>query len=589
MAPPLTVLLAALLAVPRPLPPGAPHLSLSPRDPASAADPGALRIVLAPSPPREATLARVAQTGPSDLSLPPHTTRLALAPPRSRRPAPAPTPAPAPPPAPAYSAEQAGADLTQVLSGRGREYLEARARLEANPAQAAPAIVARLGAVPAPTAVEQRRLLAVLGVVARPEDVHLFAAALRREVAAAVKLSQEQGTELRAAEPWREILRAQGPVAAAALTELIAVKEFTEDLRAQLLGDLVAVTATDALSGLIDLVGLGAPTLRAALRQAIARRALATPAERPAIVASVDAALASGDPARKAGLILLRAVLGDPAGDPAFTRLAAAIAEDDAGDFGPRVAALRVLIARRDDPVAQTSLANLAARHLAAERRAELRSEILGGLALGGLNAAAAAALVDRLALTRADAPRLAVPAYAVATLGPGWLDESQRHPWPEVRAAALARVAAPCDAPLMQRLRDALALGAARSERDPAVAREAIAAVARCGGTDAFAALSAIVGDPAQGVERRFDAGRFLVDDHRGPGADVVAAALRAEDDPIAALRLIRALARLQDPASPAVRDALCRAAGVDQLAAIARRTARELFPDDDEPCPRG
>lgn len=495
---------------------------------------------------------------------------------------------PAPPPAPAYTAELAQADIDRVLAGRGREYIEARARLEASPAIAAPLLAGRLTATPAPTFAEQRRLLAVLGAIARPEDVKLFADALRRDVAAAqTSKSQEQGTELRAAEPWREVLRAQGPLAVPALTELVADKNFSEELRALLLADLVAVTAADRLPELVALVGLGAPALRQALRQAIARRALASPAERRVLVDVVDAALAAAEPARKAGLVLLRAALGDAA-DVAFTRAAAALAEDDAAAFPARAAAVRVLVARRSDPVSQDSLERLAALHLAAERRGEQRSEILGTLALAGLEPARAAALIGRLDLTRAEAPRIAAAAWSAATLpaGAAWLDASQQHAWPEVRAAALARVDAPCDPAILLRLRGAVDLAGPGNEPDPAVSREVITAIGRCGGADAKAALTALVADGAQDPTRRAEAARQLVDRHGPAGSDAVAAALRAEADPAVGQRLVRALVRAEPPATPAVRDALCAAASQEQLAAAARRALRDLLPDDDAPC---
>jgi hypothetical protein len=185
----------------------------------------------------------------------------ALAPARGGKAKPA-APAPAPEPVaapPAYGPEQAAADIELVLTGRGKDYLQARARLEQNPGVAAPLVTARMAATPAPTTTEQRRLLALLGGIARPEDIPLFAEALRRDVAAAVKQSQEQGIELPAAEPWREILRAQGPAAAPALTGLIAEKSFSEELRGLLIADLVAVTPADKLPELVALVGLGVP------------------------------------------------------------------------------------------------------------------------------------------------------------------------------------------------------------------------------------------------------------------------------------------------------------------------------------------
>ena len=508
--------------------------------------------------------------------------------------APAPGPAepePEPEPAP-YGVEQAQADIELVLTSRDRDYLEARARLEQRPELAAPQVAARLVAVPAPNAAEQRRLLALLSGIARPEDIGLFADAMRRDVAAAAA-SQEQGIELAAAEPWREILRAQGPAAAAALTGLVAEKNFTEELRGLLLGDLVSVTAVDRLAELIDLVGLGAPALRAALRQAIVRRARGTPGERALLLRVVDAALDGDQAARLPGLVLLRAALAD-AGDAASTRRAAGLAEDDGASFAARVAAIRVLVARRGDPTSQAVLERLVARHLPPERRSDQRSEILGAIALTGLDAPRAAALVERLQLTRAEAPRIASAAFGVARLAAdgAWLDDSQRHPWPEVRAAALARIEGPCEAAVLGRLRDATA---AEAEPDATVAREVIAALGRCGGPTAFAALQAVVVDANQSVDRRAEAARQLVDRHGTAGADVVAAVLRSTDDLAVALRLVRALQRLTTPRpeaaapaepSAAVREALCGAVQRPELAVATRRAIRSLFPELEEPC---
>ncbi|SFF14735.1 hypothetical protein SAMN02745121_07183 [Nannocystis exedens] len=511
----------------------------------------------------------------------------ALAPARGGKAKPA---APAPEPvaaAPAYGPEQAAADIELVLTGRGKDYLQARARLEQNPAVAAPLVTARMAATPAPTPAEQRRLLALLGGIARPEDIPLFADAMRRDVAAAVKQSQEQGIELPAAEPWREILRAQGPAAAPALTGLVAEKTFSEELRGLLIADLVAVTPADKLPELVALVGLGAPTLRAALRQAIARRAHTSAGERAQLIQVVDAALDARDPARLPGLVLLRAALGD-AGDSAFTTRAAALAEDAASEFAARVAAIRVLAARRSDPAAQDVLARLAEQHLPADKRLALRNEILGSLALAGLDATRAAALVERLQLLTAEAPRVATAAFAVAALPQdgAWLDASQRHAWPEVRAAALARVDGPCSTAILRRLRDGTATGGATFEADATVAREVLAALGRCGGPDAFTALQAVVVDAAQHVDRRAEAARQLVDRHGSAGADVVAAVLRSADELAVALRLVRALQRLEGPGTDDVRQALCAAGKRQELATSAQRALRGLFPDLDDPC---
>jgi hypothetical protein len=168
---------------------------------------------------------------------------------------------------------EADADLDRLLQERGRPYLEARARLEANPSLAAPAVATRLRRVPAPTAAEERRLLALLAGMARPEDLEVFAAQLRRDVAASHQRSPGERDESRAAAPWRAILREQGAAAVPVLTALVGDRELGSDLRALVLGDLVAVTPAEQLAPLVDLVGGGALELRQALRVALARRA----------------------------------------------------------------------------------------------------------------------------------------------------------------------------------------------------------------------------------------------------------------------------------------------------------------------------
>lgn len=501
--------------------------------------------------------------------------------------APAPAP-PAPVAAPAeYDPGRADADLELLLHERGRAYLEARARLEAHPAVVAPRIAERLRRVPAVTPAEEKRLLALLASVARPEDLEVFAAQLRREVEASHGLTRGAGNELRVAAPWRAMLREQGAAAAPALTGLVADRGLSEGLRALLLGDLVAVTPAEKLPDLVALVGAGAPALRQALRQALVRRAQASAGERAALQAAVDAGIAGSAGTRKASLIGLRAALGDGP-DAAFTAAAVALAEDEAGEFAVRVAALRVLLARAADPAAQASLAKIAALHLEPARQSTQASELLGSLALQGLQPGAGRALVERHALTAAAAPRIAGAAYAFAPLSDdgAWLDASQQHPWPEVRGAALARIAGPCAAPMIKKVTRIADATGRRGEAEVIVAREAIAALGRCGGEAARKALVGLLGDGDQDGERRAEAARQLVKHHGRAGADEVAAALARTAAPSLSIRLVRALQRSEPPASPAVREALCEATEAAETAAAARQAIAALMADEDAPC---
>ncbi len=498
------------------------------------------------------------------------------------------TPSPAPVAVtPAYGDAQADADLDVVLEGRGREYLEARARLEAQPGVAAPRVAARLRRVPAPNAAEERRLLALLAGMARPEDLEMFAAQLRRDVAASHQQAPGIRDEQRAAAPWRAILREQGALAVPVLTALVGDRELSPELRALLLGDMVGVTPADRVAELVALVGAGGPELRHALRTALGRRAQNGAQERAALIAAVEAAIATSEPPRKAALIGLRAAIGE-AEDVPFTATMMQTAEDEAAAFVVRVAALRVLLARADDAAVQASLGRIAEQHLAPARRDQQASEILGALALRGLAEPTARALVDRLTLLRAEAPRIASVAYASAALAPdgAWLAASQAHPWPEVRSAALTRVAGPCAPPLVKKLGQIADATGKRGEAEATVAREAIAALGRCGGEAARTALTRLLADAEQDGDRRADAGRVLIKHHGRTGADAVASALNRTGEPALAIRLVRALQRSEAPASPAVREALCGATEAVETAAAARQAIAALMPGEHAPC---
>jgi hypothetical protein len=108
--------------------------------------------------------------------------------------------------------------------------------------------------------------------------------------------------ELRVAEPWRAILREQGAAAVPALRGAgRRSRAFGSDLRR-------CCSATSSPSrrprrwpSWSRWSAAGTPELRQALRQALAKRAQASPADRAALLAAVDAAIASSEPSRKAG------------------------------------------------------------------------------------------------------------------------------------------------------------------------------------------------------------------------------------------------------------------------------------------------
>jgi hypothetical protein len=248
-----------------------------------------------------------------------------------------------------------------------------------------------------------------------------------------------------------------------------------------------------------------------------------------------------------------------------------------------RVAAVRVLVARAAEDAVQQALGRLVARHLDPAKVAEQASEVLGSLAVQGLRSADGKALVVRLGLVAAAAPRVASAAYAIATLPTdgAWLDASQDHPWPEVRSAALARVEGPCAAPVLKRLTRVADATRRTSEAEAIVAREAIAALGRCGGDAARKALEKLLAATDQDGDRRAEAARQLIKHHDSAGAEAVASALNREGTPSLSVRFIKALQRMTSPPSPA------RARGAVQRDRGDRDRGRGA-PGDRRPAPR-
>ncbi len=482
------------------------------------------------------------------------------------------------PTASSYSEAAARADLDVLVQGRGREYLDARARLEANAAIVAPLVAARLASSPPPGPAEEQRLLALLGAFGRPEDLRVFGAQLRRDVLAAAP-----GAALQAADRWRALFRQQGAAAIEVLRELVADRDLPEEIRGALLGDLVAAIPREQIGEFGGMVGVGTPALRVALRQALVRRAKNSADERAAILAGLDAAATSAAPAQLAALLGARALVAAQGGggDEAFTERLIELAEAAERPFVVRVAAIRILGERVDREVVRAALVRIAIAHLPGEVRGAQASELLAWLALEALPTDAAAELVGRFALHEAEAPRLAALAYARGELpaDAGWLERALEHPWPEVRVAALGRVMAPCAGDRVRRLERE----GSRADADALAAREAIRALGRCG-SSAYAALDRLLVDADLESSRRADAGRQLVASHGIRGAERVADVMARTIDLGLRRRLLEVLREVEGP-TPAIHASLCDAAIERELRAEVTQALRALFPDT--PCP--
>lgn len=474
-------------------------------------------------------------------------------------------------PAEDYTLEQAQADVEVILVDRGKAYLDARARLEEHPALAAQAVVARLEAVPAPGPEKRDRLLNVLAALKQPEHVAMFGEQLRT--------AMKQG---RPVELWMQLLRRQGAAATKVLVELVGDRELSNEQRSLLLEALVELTARDSLGDLMAMVGRGSSELQATLRRALIRRSRADAEDGQAIAAGIDEDLdADGtDEARFAQLLILRAACCEL--DAAFSTRLETLAADDEAPFQVRVAAI--------DGLGRHGLGGDVLTTVIREQgklalQGSQAGEILLALALEALPIEAASSLAGELALTQAEAPRLAELGYRLAKLSPdhSWLEDSQTHAWPEVRRAALTRVAESggCEKQLVRELARIAGPISGGGDEDARVGRAAVGALGRCGDALAFKSLRELLDDTSVDITQRAEAARQLAE-HDPTGADYVAELLLDGRFPDLARELALALGHAPEP-SEVVRDALCRTSRANPMvASTAHESLSKLFPGE-------
>ena len=473
--------------------------------------------------------------------------------------------------APSYDLTAAQADVETIIVDRGKAYLDARARLEEHPALAAEAVVGRLEATPPPGPEKRDRLLNVLASLGRPEDLAMFGEQLRRA------MLQDRPTEL-----WMQLLRKQGPAAADVLIGLVGDRELTNEHRAVLLEMLVELTGPDRLGELMAMVGRGSDELQDTLRRALIRRARENASDRTAIASGIDGEIDQGSPeeSRFAALLILRAACCDV--DDDFTNRLETLAGSADAVFQVRVAAIDGLTRHG---LGAGVLEKLVRDHTKAALGGSQADEILVSLALEAVPAERASSLASEFDLITADAPRLAQLGYRFAKLAPdhGWLAQSQTHAWPEVRKAALARVAenGACSKATLETLTEISGPISKGGEKDARVGRAAVGALGRCGGAAAFKLLREIIEDTGVDITQRGEAARQLAE-HDPTGADHVAELLIDNAYPDLARELVVALGHAAEP-SESVRDALCRVGRANPMvASTAHESLSKLFPGE-------
>ncbi len=445
-------------------------------------------------------------------------------------------------------------DVAIVLDEVQGDYLAARARLEASPALAAPAIERRLGDRTLDPA-QRRRLLHTL-VAIQPLRASPW---LRDELRVALTTGQDDA-------PWRSLLSRLPDRGEATLIDLVGDPKLPVAARASLLEPLVSASSNPARFA--PLVGRGNRQLERVLRRLLRSRAKLDPAARSQLVTALDDQISAG--LAPAGVVLLRGAIGSITGATRAKIIELAVSADT--PFDVAVACLSVLAAPPRGPSPPEFLA-FARDHLSPARRADTSSTIFSAFALAALDDADARALIAEFDLLDTEEPRL----YALA-LGRGslddparaWLHDALDNPWPEVQLAAIGRIDAPCDPSVIAAL---LRTAERTDDPGPTVERAAIRSLGRCG-ADALKPLTALMSNPALPPWKRADAATqvILVAPER---ADDVAAMMRGPDDSVS-LALLEALRSLRAPSDALVDSACHLRSEREQLKAPARRSLK-------------
>jgi hypothetical protein len=180
--------------------------------------------------------------------------------------------------------------------------------------------------------------------------------------------------------------------------------------------------------------------------------------------------------------------------------------------------------------------------------------------------------LIEEFNLLRAQDPRLRALALRRGKLmsASPWLEEALDNPWPEVRLAALGRVAAPCEPATIATLAKE---ATGTEDANAAVERASIRALARCdsAGLGTLTDLMAQTGLPPWKRAEAAIQVLFVAPER----AETIATMLRDSDDSVA-LALIEALRSIETPSDPLVASACHLSSERPPLQAAARRTLK-------------
>ncbi len=467
-----------------------------------------------------------------------------------------------------YDRAAADRDVDLVLEGSGLDLVRARGRLRRAPAVAAEAVEARLATVATPR--ERQRLLAVLADLGAGAAADTLADHYRTQLA-----GLSGARQLEQARAIRKSLSKLPDVRLAVSVALAGATDLPPEVRAVFVAELAAAIPAERGGELVAHLGARDPVLRAALRRATIRRLRRDRMFRQSWTKEANARLDGPASAVGAQVLLVYAGL-DGAPEGAVER-AFAWALDPAAPLPARVAAVE-LVGRHGQDAARGRLAPLVAR--AAPDRAPARGdEILARAALAALPRAAAANAVRAAGLHGAADPKLAALAHRLAPLPAAEALAAGTAPgFPEVRAAALDAVAAPCPRDAVRRLARLVRPPWRGGDPDDQVARAALRALGRCGGRPARRAVLAVLRDTQAPTVRRVDAARVALARFGDAGLDAVLDALERTDDPKVAADLVAALAAAPRPTARLVATVCAVARHPGPAAPAARRTLSAL-----------
>ena len=479
------------------------------------------------------------------------------------------------------------ADLRELLNAKGRNYLFVRERLESTPDESADAFL-ELWTAQATGLVrlsddEVGRLTEVWLRIAPDKAAPMIAQQLRSRWAAIhenTHVDCEPGIE--SGGIWCARLSKLGAAGAAAFLQIAADANLSVGPRKTAIEQLIEISPPDWLGAIASrsLRTPGDDELQATLHRALVRRTHKDAIAQAQVLNTIDSVYLdpnSDARLRTRSLILRQHVAGSL--DEQQIALLLTRSEDERSNPAERIASLRILLTFA--PTANPSLVSRLDSHWQASKNSEIDTRILLEL-LRGLPEDATANFLSSHDVREHPHPQLQALAWARKTLPANPRARASQFrvalasPWPAVQIAALQRVDRDCTNALLRRMDKIAGPESRGGSEHRVVRREAIDALARCGGRFAERRLLRIADSDAIGSDARGHALRRYIEhtpDDRRSAKNVEIIVGRAPNE-LGRAALFDALGRLTTPPTY-VYDVLCDWA-LSQNPEIRRTSAR-------------